>query len=287
MSAADQSRSGVALGEALLLVAMVLIVGALLVPAIQRMRCTAARVNCQNHLKTLGLGIHGYHHLHGHFPPGGMHVYPKESPHMADPFATSPEARAASWSWAYHILPLLEQIELYHHRDPNVIRSTPVKVYYCPTRRPASTYLGLAKIDFAANAGTLDTGADGVIRQTPLGTLRMADITDGLSGTVLAGEKQLNSLAWGRSLDDNEAYSTPGWNGDWEVYRSGAVPPAKDFRAEAEFAPSRAFGSSHPLGFNVVFCDGSIRHVRYTVHPLTWMRACIRNDHAEYCPNNF
>ncbi|MCS6864961.1 MAG: DUF1559 domain-containing protein [Gemmataceae bacterium] len=284
---ADPSRRGLACGEIVLLLAIIVVVGALLLPAIQRMRCAAARINCQNHLKTIGLGIHGYHQLHGHLPPGGMHVYPPESPRLADPFATTPEARAASWSWAYHILPHLDQIELYHHCDPNVVRSTPVKVYYCPARRPALAWEGLAKIDFAANAGTLSTGADGVIMQTPLGTLRLADITDGLSGTVLAGEKQLNLLALGRSPDDNEAYCTPGWNGDGEVYRSGAVAPAADFRSPAESVPSLAFGASHPLGFNVVFCDGSIRHVRYSVSPVIWMRACIRNDHAEYRQNNF
>jgi prepilin-type processing-associated H-X9-DG protein len=93
---------------------------------------------------------------------------------------------------------------------------------------------------------------------------------------------------FGRSSDDNESYCTPGWNGDWEVYRWGADPPAPDFTAPDEVAPSRVFGSSHVPGFNCAFADGSVRFIRYSVTPAAWHRACVRNDNddQQVNPNN-
>jgi prepilin-type processing-associated H-X9-DG protein len=87
----------------------------------------------------------------------------------------------------------------------------------------------------------------------------------------------LNRAALGVAADDDESYCTPGW-GDWEVYRSGAVTPAADLNVPGKTAASRRFGAAHPGGFAAVFCDGSVRFVRYSVSPTTWTRACVRND---------
>ena len=38
------------------------------------------------------------------------------------------------------------------------------------------------------------------------------------------------------------------------------------------------FGSAHPSGCNFVLGDGSVRHIRYTIDPVTFMRACKRDD---------
>jgi prepilin-type processing-associated H-X9-DG protein len=98
----------------------------------------------------------------------------------------------------------------------------------------------------------------------------------------MVGEKQLNRAMFGQSTDDNESYCTPGWNGDWEVYRWGATAPAPDSSYSGDITPSRAFGSAHSSGFGCVFADGSVRFIRYSVHTTTWRRACVRNDSFAY-----
>jgi prepilin-type processing-associated H-X9-DG protein len=122
--------------------------------------------------------------------------------------------------------------------------------------------------------------------QTPLGAICMADITDGASATLLVAEKRLNSASLGLSTDDNESYCTAGWNGDWEVYRWGQAQPASDFHLPGDTNPQHVFGSAHPTGFNCVFCDGSVRFLRYSVNLNTWMRACVRNDNQLYNQND-
>ena len=90
--------------------------------------------------------------------------------------------------------------------------------------------------------------------------------------TYLAGEKRLNNASFGLSTDDNESYCTAGWNGDWEVYRTGQGQPAQDFNLPGDTTPQHVFGSAHPVGFNCVFCDGSVKFIRYSVNLYTWTR---------------
>jgi prepilin-type processing-associated H-X9-DG protein len=122
--------------------------------------------------------------------------------------------------------------------------------------------------------------------QSTVGVVRVADVIDGTSNTVMVGEKQLNRAMFGQSTDDNESYCTPGWNGDWEVYRWGAFGPAPDFSLPGDTSPSHVFGSSHAGGFTCVFADGSVRFIRYSVNAITWRRACVRDDNQVYDLND-
>ncbi|AMV29779.1 Type II secretion system protein G precursor [Gemmata sp. SH-PL17] len=280
-------KRGFTLIEFLVVVMIIAVLIALLLPAIQKIREAAARMKCQNNLKQIALGFHSHHCSATRFPYGGWHVHPASAPDCADPYAPTHRAREESWSWAYHILPFIEQDALHKNTDPAFVRSVPVKTYFCPSRRAPMTINGNAKIDFAANAGSMDTGGNGVVMQTPLGAIRLNEITDGTSCTVLVGEKQMNTAAFGVSRDDNESYCTPGWNGDWEVYRWGAAAPAPDFKNPNDTSTAvQVFGSAHPNGFNVAFCDGSVRCIRYTVNLTIWTRACVRNDNQSVSPND-
>jgi prepilin-type N-terminal cleavage/methylation domain-containing protein len=269
---------GYTLVEVLVAVAILTILIGLLLPAIQKVREAASRTSCSQNLKQIGQAVHAHHDAVGRLPYGGWQVYPKGTPSGADPFARTPEARESSWSWAYQILPYLGQGELYKQADPAAVRATPVKAYYCPSRRPTVAYGSFAKIDYAANAGTAADGSNGVILPTPLGALHWSDVADGTHVTVLIAGKRLNAASLGVSTDDNESYCTAGWNGDWEVYRSGAFQPAQDADEPGDTNPQPAFGSAHATGFAVLFCDGSVRWLRHSVDLPVWTRACARND---------
>jgi type II secretory pathway pseudopilin PulG len=256
-------RGAFTLTELIVLVAIVAVLIALLLPAIHKVRRTAARMRSADHLARMGAAFRAHHDAHGALPHGGS--------------GTSPTDRT-QWSWAYQILPFLGK-ECLHGASTSAVDTTPIEVYYIPGRRSATLYNGFAKIDYAGNAGT---GTDGVLVRGPVAYIRFLDITNGTSSTVMVGEKQLNPLMFGRSLDDDESYARPGWKDDFEVHRLGSAQPARDSPLEGDPTPSPAFGSPLRSGFNCVFADGSVRHVRYNVSLLTWKRACARND--EECP---
>jgi prepilin-type N-terminal cleavage/methylation domain-containing protein/prepilin-type processing-associated H-X9-DG protein len=272
-------RAAFTLTELLVVIALVAILLGLLLPAVQKVREAASRMQCSNHLKQMGLAFHSHHDILGKFPHGGTN-----DPGLSH---ARPDLRS-QWSWCYQILPFMEQNGLHQETSVKVIDTTAVKIFYCPARRAPQLYDGLSKVDYAGCAGSdARDGSDGVVRRPPTQLpTRIADITDGTSNTIMLGEKQLNAALFGQSSDDNETCFRPGWNGDFQVYRIGREPPSQDTREPCDGSPSHRFGSAHPNGLNIVFADGSVRHVRYSVNPTVWLRACIRNDGEVFNQSN-
>ena len=117
-------RAALTLIELVVVIAIIAILIALLVPAVQRVRETAARTQCGNHLKQLVLACHAYHDANKFLPPARV-------------------ARDAYATWPVLILPFLDQNDLYQNWDitqgfssqNRAARETALPVFFCPARR--------------------------------------------------------------------------------------------------------------------------------------------------------
>src|SRR5476649_1396895 len=95
-------QRGFTLIELLVVIAIIAILIALLVPAVQKVREAAARTQCVNNLKQLGLGVHGYHDAYKQIPPNATAIAYSWA---SDSAASGPTI----WSWIARILPYIEQ----------------------------------------------------------------------------------------------------------------------------------------------------------------------------------
>src|SRR5437867_12607818 len=95
-------RPAFTLIELLVVIAIIAVLIALLVPAVQKVRAAAARLQCLNNLKQLGLAMHGYLNANKSLPPNGIYAYSGGAVTQTSP-----------WSALARILPYLEQDNLY------------------------------------------------------------------------------------------------------------------------------------------------------------------------------
>jgi prepilin-type N-terminal cleavage/methylation domain-containing protein len=191
--------SGFTLVELLVVIAIIGILVALLLPAIQAAREAARRSQCANNLKQLALAVLNYESSFGHLPPSVA----------IDWNAVDPTANNVAWGVHGRILEYLEEGALYDRVDINAawdlqtaIDGLRIAVFACPSDQQAATVrdpgggkVFLYPTTYGFNKGTwfvydpdTRTGGDGVFY--PNSYLRMAQIEDGTSKTMLAAEVQ-------------------------------------------------------------------------------------------------
>lgn len=267
------TRRAFTLVELLVVIAIIGILVALLLPAVQAAREASRRSKCQNNLKQIGLAVQNYHDV--------FSVLPVEGDDGPTACCAPDAGNIWFYNWTFHILPFMEQKNVYDRgeADHSKISTSIVSSYYCPTRRNVQLYKGNAKSDYAANAGTTTT--NGVFVQSRLGWTRMTQITDGTAYTLLAGESRVHLRYLAQTGDccgDNESAYLAGWADD--VGRHGNKVPQPDILDSA--IPSDQadgfFGSSHPNQINAVLADGSVKTIRFAVHPAIFQGLSIRND---------
>jgi prepilin-type N-terminal cleavage/methylation domain-containing protein/prepilin-type processing-associated H-X9-DG protein len=282
-----RQRAAFTLVELLVVIAIIGVLVALLLPAVQAAREAARRMQCQNNLKQIAIGVHNHHDVYLFLPHAGSDGPNKDCCNASD---------RRGWSWAYQLLPFIEQSNLHQQTDDAVVANTPVKTYYCPTRRAPGRYkpTSSAKNDYCANGGDAggnigreapfirqwETVGSSVPLTTPINQFRrLADLIDGTSQVALVGEKQLHPTSWGYSGGDNEPWNNAGW--DQCILRYGNEVPQPDMLDSPSSKPtfwSNRFGSSHPGGLNVARADGSVMHVPFNVDAVLWKNFCMIRD---------
>lgn len=280
-SGGNRSR-GFTLVELLVVIAIIGVLVGLLLPAVQAAREAARRMQCSNNFKQVGLAMHNYHDTHRVFPIGaGLSG------------GCSGHTGHHLFSWGVHILPFLEQGNLYDtitfedsghvvNLPANYTTDTllqPVEAYLCPSN-PQSDKLvnsafsallnsiGMPRTDMAGVADSrswkcFSSGTEG-FRPRPDGNgllfgyskTKFRDIIDGTSNTLMVGEiTGDHRTATGASTLNGTSYTV------YDVYDTSAgingpytIPGGGPYA----FRP-QGFSSFHPGGCHFVLADGSVR----------------------------
>ena len=116
----------------------------------------------------------------------------------------------------------------------------------------------------------------------------MGQIIDGLSQTMMVGEKYLNADNYTNgsdAADDNSDFI--GIDRDVNGYAASATASLTNPMPIAQFQPRQdmpglglnwTFGSAHSAGFNMAFCDNSVRTISYDVDFVVFFQMGGRND---------
>jgi len=259
---ARQRRVGFTLIELLVVIAIIAVLIGLLLPAVQKVRAAAARSQCINNLKQIGIACHSYHDQRNSLPNNGF-----------NPGSTGP---ATAWAWCWQILPYIEQANMYNSygtqsatvgAGANWPVAAPIKTYLDPSRgrTPIATggnsQSGASPLtDYAIN-GVSFPGAN-----PPSGnTVTMAQITNtnGTSNTFLVGEKSIDPSYYTNTNGANwdEAVFTGGYGG---TYRTG-----NQIIRDQAGNNNNYWGAPYESGCPFVMCDGSVRFVPYSASTST------------------
>ena len=291
-----QGRRGFTLIELLVVIAIIAILIALLVPAVQKVREAAARAQCQNHLKQMALACHGFHDTYKKLPTSRRDANYTWLVEIL-PFVEQ-DALQRQWN--------MKSGSFYGQTAP--ARDTTVPIYFCPARRDpmitkapgdtqdgGSTTATGAVADYACNVGSngsdywWTTNPDGTT-VTPgngpfrldnnwsqggsgfVGGYRFAAISDGLSNTLLLGEKHVAITKFGEQGHDGAAY-----NGDKGSAQRGAGPSLTLARTPTDNFTNR-FGSYHTGICQFALGDGSVLSLRTSIDGTTLGNLANRQD---------
>jgi prepilin-type N-terminal cleavage/methylation domain-containing protein/prepilin-type processing-associated H-X9-DG protein len=286
-------RSGFTLIELLVVIAIIAILIGLLLPAVQKVRAAAARVQCQNNLKQLAVAVHNYHDVNQRIPANG-------------PQATF-SMGGANWSWLALILPYVEQQNLYQRmnipfstlavNNANGLLATPVKTFQCPadgtTNLPRTNtadiggkvgqtnYKGVCGDNWAwgnfpftppgGSSNGLDVGngifyrTDGKPGTTGHGPLPIVAIIDGTSNTFMIGEDVPLYNRWCAWPYNNAAVGT------CAIPLNYGIPPRTNPGGASDWHNVYSFRSRHTNGANFAYADGSVQFITQSISRTVYM----------------
>jgi prepilin-type N-terminal cleavage/methylation domain-containing protein len=310
-------RQGFTLIELLVVIAIIAILIALLVPAVQKVRESAAMTQCSNNLKQMGLATHSYHDAIGRLPPDWVAAPSTAVAPATDGWAT----------WAVLLLPFLEQHAQYDQWSiPNLYSAQSAAarvpqpgVYICPSQGAAVPSVGDvnslpgAIADYAANAGSTPNAGNnkdarngaiipsiatrnGAVVVTWVGRLRLESIVDGTSNTLLIGEAHRRPSSKRGHSENRSVFA----GNDNCVRRVAGIDPlnAPNVRPLAQpdyddngsaatnnypvsvsnIMSNSFFGGPHTGVCLFALCDGTVRPLSVDINPQLLTNLARRND---------
>ena len=292
-------RRGFTLIELLVVIAIIAILIGLLLPAVQKIREAANRMKCSNQMKQMGLAIHNYHDVNDEFPVPRAICDSSNctgaSRDLMGGYTTGywivgPATQNSAGSWIFRILPFMEQDNL---ARPLLTAQTAAQVgtafnttlttrlpgISCPSDNRVKANTGEVITNYMGVTGNDEReGSDarnGIFAVHVWWTAKaqrqkMASVTDGLSNTLMVGERPPSDNAywgwWMYSDSDNilaypnrETFTVSGCNGN-EFFRPDRV---SNPRAACHY------WSLHPNGGNWLLGDGSVRFIGYNAATTT------------------
>ena len=269
----DQAKTGFTLVELLVVIAIIGILMSILLPAVQAVRGAASRTRCANNLRQVALAVGNYE--------SAFHKLPMGCHRMDDP-------DWPSRTWLAEILPYVEENALY---DDSVAQfragvspfshathQRPVSVYGCP----ADGRSGIAQWTHGPRLVALTSyvGVSGIDRTQPNGVLifdeaiQASDITDGLSNTIMIGERPASPDNWygwwyaglGQDQTGNPEMIMGVRETNLQVQYAEDCPVGPYNFQKGHFddmCDVFHFWSPHSGGANFAFCDGSIKFLPY------------------------
>jgi prepilin-type N-terminal cleavage/methylation domain-containing protein/prepilin-type processing-associated H-X9-DG protein len=322
-----RARRGFTLIELLVVIAIIGILIGLLLPAVQKVREAAARIKCTNNLKQIGLALHNYHDANNRFPPG--YVDGNTDPNSTPDNDVGPGWGWATFLLPYVEQDnLFKQINLSQPVGAGVnaqVSLQPLTIYQCPSdpyqqafpvydssfSNPIATvahgnYVGCNGWEECFNGaggnpqpGPGADGLSGAFGQGGVGLFyrnsrtTFASVTDGLSNTIVVGERSGNHApstwtgavpggrcpAWMATIPPAPYSPPPGPaydNADFGealvlAHGNGTHLPSADFPI---FDPDTFYSMHTGQGANFLFGDGSVHFLTSGINPVTYQALC-------------
>ncbi len=269
------------------MIAVIGILVGLLLPAVQAARESARRSQCQNNLRQIGVAMQNAHGARGSFPPGFISRAPNKNDDGLGP----------GWGWGAHLMPYIEeanlQIDLAREiMDPvhDQVRQTRVATYLCPSDPdPPQTFsvaddsgTELTKVAFANYVGVggtfevtefPDTGTGVLFRNR---RIRIAEITDGTSRTLMVGERSSRRSPQTTWVGAVTGSAIPPVNPTYDTEGPPVLVLTNTGETEDDRVPNNLLdhvedsNSEHPDGVNFLLCDGSVRIINNQIDPRVW-----------------
>jgi prepilin-type N-terminal cleavage/methylation domain-containing protein len=307
-------RAAFTLIELLVVIAIIAILIGLLVPAVQQVRESANRTQCQNNLKQIGLALHSYHDTYKRFPKGLVW--------NSGNYYDSPRT-----GWNYSIFPYLEQGNLFRRLPPSAARQqwypwwsaeatapdgptrVSIPIWLCPSDDGAlfdTQSWGVFSLgNYHVFFGGMNLGEARVVpinQRAAFGVnfgARIAEFRDGTSNTMILGEylrsrgagNDQRGLVWGDQPGYGHLYTQLSPNSSspdllyvgWCDNQPGANMPC----INGDYGPNNtvAARSQHLGGVNVTLGDGSVRFVTNSVDLLSVWRPLATIAGGEVIPD--